>query len=123
MNTMNLLRTGDSTCRIRAISLCLTLSSWKRGWGDIEASLDIDAIIPQIQGDIEGIDICQDCKPSLKCKACSRNRSNCSGCQSTTRKMCRTCKGAGQRRRKTIKTRQELVDFSMVNTSGLGTIT
>ncbi|KAH7256063.1 hypothetical protein BKA59DRAFT_450154 [Fusarium tricinctum] len=33
MEAINLLRTGDNTCRIRAIGLCLTLSSWKhRRW-------------------------------------------------------------------------------------------
>jgi hypothetical protein len=123
MEAINLLRTGDNTCRIRAIGLCLTLSSWKRRWGDIKASLDIDALILQIEGGITGMEMCQDCKPSLKCEACSRNRLNCPGCQSTTRKMCRTCKGAGQRRRNTIKARQELVEFSMVSTSVVGTIT
>jgi hypothetical protein len=123
MEAINLLRTGDNTCRIRAIGLCLTLSSWKRRWGDIKASLDIDALILQIEGGITGMEMCQDCKPNLKCEACSRNRSNCPGCQSTTRKMCRTCEGAGQRRRNTIKARQELVEFSMVSTSVVGTIT
>ncbi|RGP67946.1 hypothetical protein FSPOR_5607 [Fusarium sporotrichioides] len=32
MEAIGLLRTGDSICRIRAVGLCLTLSSWKRNW-------------------------------------------------------------------------------------------
>ncbi|KAI3580407.1 hypothetical protein IWW34DRAFT_737247 [Fusarium oxysporum f. sp. albedinis] len=119
LQAIGLLRTGDNTCRIRAIGLCLTLSSWKREWGDIQGSQQIDDLLLEIQGEIEGYDMCQICRPNLKCGACSRNRSNCLRCQSTRRRRCRICKGAGQRRRNTIKARRELVAFSRIDTSDL----
>ncbi|KAH7234660.1 uncharacterized protein BKA55DRAFT_543845 [Fusarium redolens] len=120
MQAIGLLRTGDNICRIRAIGLCLTLSSWKREWGDIRGSQETDDLLLEIQREIEGSDMCQNCRPSLKCGACSRNQSNCLGCQSTRRRRCRTCKRAGQRRRNTIKARRELVAFSRIDTSDLG---
>ncbi|KAI1043776.1 hypothetical protein LB505_012462 [Fusarium chuoi] len=119
LQAIGLLRTGDNTCRIRAIGLCLTLSSCKREWGEVSSSQEIDQLLLEIQGEIEGYDMCQNCKPSLKCGECSRNRSNCLGCQSSRRGRCRTCKRAGQRRRNTIKARRELVAFSRIDTSNL----
>ncbi|KAG5785896.1 hypothetical protein H9Q73_000477 [Fusarium xylarioides] len=68
LQAIGLLRTGDNTCRIRAIGLCLTLSSWKREWGEVQGSQEIDELLLGTQGEIEGYDMCQNCKPSLNVK-------------------------------------------------------
>jgi hypothetical protein len=117
LGTINVLRSGDSTCCIRAMGLCLTLCSWRREWGDIAGSSEAESLLIQIQSQLRELDVCSECRSHLKCKGWSLKRADCLGCQSTKRKMCRTCKGAGQRRRRTIKARKELISSSKLNTS------
>ncbi|KAM0547233.1 hypothetical protein ACHAPJ_010495 [Fusarium lateritium] len=48
MGAINALRSGDRTRRIRAMGMCLTLSSWRREWGDIPGSRGAEELLLEI---------------------------------------------------------------------------
>lgn len=107
-DAIDILSCGDQTSRIKAMSLCLTLASWRREWRDLNGSQEAEERLLKIQGSIEGISICPGCRPSLKCDKCFENREDCLKCKISTRKACRTCKNSCSRRRRTVNLRKEL---------------
>jgi hypothetical protein len=104
---------GDNLCLSKAMSICLTLVSWRREREDLPGSQEAEMRLLAIQDSIQGLRKCPDCRPSLKYQGCfEENRANCRNCNKPAskkkRKVCQNCKSAGSSRRRVIRLKTEL---------------
>lgn len=107
-NAIDRLANGDETCRIRAMSMCLTLVAWRQGREAMRESQEAENRLLVIQNGLEGFDLCTHCRPSLKCDSCFQGREACPKCTlDNGRNVCRTCKRAWTRRRKVMQSQHE----------------
>lgn len=108
VEAIDILGEGDKFCLSRAISLCLTLASWRHKRKDQRGYQEAEQRLLALQDRIPGMNRCPNCRPSLKCQQCFEERAGCNKCmQDTKRKVCRTCKNAGTRRRRVIDIQEE----------------
>lgn len=107
-NAIELLANGDETCRLRAMSMCLTLVAWRQSREAMRESQEAENRLLVIQNGLEGFDLCANCRPSLKCESCFQDREACPKCTlENGRNVCRTCKRAWTRRRGVMQSQHD----------------